>query len=64
MESLREVEASLTDEFDKGLITEEDEVIVKMLITHVHEMPSGKEEGEFLVIDLGATNLRVIHMSE
>ena len=67
LESLRKVESLLTDEFVKGLESEgRDNIIVdvKMLVTHVHEMPKGTETGEFLVVDLGINYLRVLHISE
>ena len=57
LESLREIENLLTAEFVKGLEREGDDVKVKMLNTCVHSMPDGKEEGEFLVINLGGRNL-------
>ena len=64
--SLEEVEGLLTAEFNKGLEKERRGVIVdvKMLVTHVHEMPKGTETGEFLVVDLGIDQLQVLHISE
>ena len=64
--SLKEVESLLSAEFTKGLESEEEgeDVKVKMLVTHVHEMPKGTEEGEFLVVDLGAHHLRVLHIGK
>ena len=64
LESLKEVERLLTAEFTKGLESEGEDVKVKMLVTHVHEMPKGTEEGEFLIMDLGVNHLRVLHISE
>ena len=64
LKSLKEIETSLTNEFVKGLEGEGDDVKVKMLNTCVHSMPDGKEEGDFLVINLGGRNLRVLHISE
>jgi hexokinase len=64
LKSLREVERLLTAEFAKGLESEGEDVKVKMLVTHVHEMPKGTEEGEFLVLNLGVDHLRVLHISE
>ena len=64
VQSLKEVERLLTDEFTKGLKSEEDNVEVKMLVTHVHKMHEGTEEGEFLIVDLGVHRLRVLHISK
>ena len=61
---LKEVERLLSAEFTKGLEREGEDVKVKMLVTHIHEMPKGTEEGEFLVVDLGINHLRVVHVSE
>ncbi len=33
---------------------------VKSFVTYVHELPTGREEGQFLALDLGGTNFRVI----
>ena len=64
LDSLREVEGLLTAEFVKGLEREGDDVKVKMLITYVHSMPDGTEEGDFLALDLGGSNFRVLLISE
>ena len=64
LESLKEVERLLSAEFTKGLEREGEDVKVKMLVTHIHEMPKGTEEGEFLVVDLGVHHLRVLHISK
>jgi hexokinase len=64
LKSLKEVEKLLTAEFVRGLKSEGDDVMVKMFVTHVYEMPKGTEEGEFLVVDFGVNHLRVIHISE
>ena len=64
-ESLKKIEKLLSEEFDKGLKSNRDDVPVKMFITHVHEMPKGTEEdGEFLVVDLGVSYLQVLLISE
>ena len=34
--------------------------MIKMLATYVEKMPTGSETGEFLAIDLGGTNVRVV----
>ncbi|XP_074656699.1 hexokinase type 2-like isoform X2 [Tubulanus polymorphus] len=36
---------------------------LKMLVTYVREVLDGTEEGEFLALDLGGTNFRVLHMT-
>ena len=66
LQSLKMVESLLSAEFTKGLESgeEREDVKVKMLVTHVHEMPKGTEEGEFLVVELGVNHLRVVHISE
>ena len=75
LEAMREVERQLTADFIKGLSNdyrvEEDEVpeegkrvIVKMLLTFVHSLSNGSENGEFLALDLGGTNYRVWKISE
>ena len=64
LESLRVVEKLLTAEFIKGLEREDDDVKVKMLPTYVHSMPDGREEGDFLVLDLEGSYLRVLLISE
>ena len=64
LESLKKVKRLLSAEFTKGLKSEGEDVKVKMLVTHVHEMPEGTEKGEFLVVDLRVNHLRVLHISE
>ena len=61
---MREVEGLLAAEFVKGLEREGDDVKVKMLVTYVHSMPDGSEEGDFLALDLGGSNFRVLLISE
>ena len=63
LEKLEKVEASMTAAFKLGLSEEGDHVKVKMLPTFVHSLPSD-EEGEFLFVDFGGTNLRVGRISE
>lgn len=64
LESLKEVQRLLTADFVKGLEREGDDVKVKMLVTYVHSMPDGTEEGDFLALDLGGSNFRVLLISE
>ena len=63
-EGMGEVSSRLTKEFNKGLEREGDDVKVKMLVTYVHSLPDGSEEGDFLAIDLGGTNFRVLRICE
>ena len=74
LETMKEVERLLTADFIKGLsndyraregVSEEGErIIVKMLLTFVHSLSNGTENGEFLALDLGGTNYRVWKISE
>ena len=52
----------MTDDFIKGL--SEEGQVVKMLLTFVHSIPNGTENGEFLALDLGGSNYRVWKVSE
>ncbi len=58
------METRLTGEFNKGLAREGDDVKVKMLVTYVHSLPDGSEEGDFLALDLGGSNFRVLLISK
>ena len=54
MQSLeREMEAGLSAEKHK-------DATVKMFPTYVRNIPDGSEKGEFLAIDLGGTNFRIL----
>ena len=64
LDGLKEVQKRITENFEKGLAREGDDVIVKMLITYVHALPNGSEEGDFLALDLGGSNFRVLLISE
>lgn len=72
LEAMKEVERLLTADFIKGLSKDyrsaEEEgterIIVKMLLTFVHSLSNGTENGEFLALDLGGTNYRVWKISE
>ena len=61
-DGMEEVAAALRGEFDEGLSRSDHTSSVKMLITFVHSLPNGskEEEGDFLALDLGGTNLRVL----
>lgn len=62
-EGMREVVRRITTAFNKGLENEE-EAVVKMFITYVHSLPDGTEEGDFLALDLGGSNFRVLQLSQ
>ena len=63
-EGMEEVASRLTKELSKGLEREGDDVKVKMLVTYVHSLPDGSEEGDFLALDLGGSNFRVLRICE
>lgn len=66
LDGMREVSSRLTAEFEKGLAKEWEEgsdITVRMLITYVHALPDGSEKGDFLALDLGGSNFRVLLIS-
>ncbi|KAK7192878.1 hypothetical protein DPSP01_013174 [Paraphaeosphaeria sporulosa] len=56
-EKLKEIVRRFQEELDEGLA--KDDQNIPMNVTWVHSLPTGKEKGTFLTIDLGGTNLRV-----
>jgi len=65
-ESLEEIMNLLLIDFTKGLSADESERAespVKMLLTYVRAIPDGSEKGDFLALDLGGTNFRVLLIS-
>lgn len=63
LEKLREVQSRLTKDLIKGLDKHSHhKAPVKMLPTFVRATPDGKEKGDFLALDLGGTNFRVLHV--
>ena len=62
-EGMQDVELRITAAFKKGL-EKEDGGTVKMFITYVHSLPDGSEQGDFLGLDLGGSNFRVLLISE
>lgn len=52
-EGLESISARLLAQFMIGLAKENHNGEVKMLITYVHNLPNGKEKGDFLALDLG-----------
>lgn len=66
-EGMQDVELRITAAFKKGLekgLEKEDGGPVKMFITYVHSLPDGSEQGDFLGLDLGGSNFRVLLISE
>ena len=63
LEGMQDVVQRLNAAFKKGLENEE-EAVVKMFITFVHALPDGTEEGDFLALDLGGSNFRVLQLSK
>ncbi|XP_060106979.1 hexokinase-2 isoform X1 [Heteronotia binoei] len=60
-EQLLEVKERMKKEMDLGLAKEtHDEATLKMLPTYVCATPDGTEKGDFLALDLGGTNFRVL----
>ncbi|XP_057212479.1 hexokinase-4 isoform X1 [Triplophysa rosa] len=60
-EELEEVMRRMQREMERGLRVEtHDEASVKMLPTYVRSTPEGSEVGDFLALDLGGTNFRVM----
>jgi hexokinase len=52
-DGLEKMSLSLLEQFNKGLKKEDHDGEVKMLITYVHDLPDGTENGDFLALDLG-----------
>ncbi|KAJ6658668.1 hypothetical protein lerEdw1_019828 [Lerista edwardsae] len=60
-EDLKKVMRRMQKEMDRGLKLEShEEASVKMLPTYVRSTPEGSEVGDFLSLDLGGTNFRVM----
>ncbi|KAJ8005836.1 hypothetical protein DPEC_G00122050 [Dallia pectoralis] len=60
-EQLIEVKNRMAMEMNRGLAKEShDKAAVKMLPTYVRSTPDGTERGDFLALDLGGTNFRVL----
>ena len=57
METLTRV---MSSEFQEGLSKRDHKSSIKMLITYVHSLPDGSESGDFLALDLGGSNFRVL----
>ena len=63
LDGMKDVASRLKEDFKKGLAREGKDVMVKMLITYVHSLPNGTEKGDFLALDLGGSNFRVLLIS-
>ncbi|VDK80001.1 unnamed protein product [Onchocerca ochengi] len=61
-ETLRRMMAHMSRNMDKGLEGGPKKSTVSMLPSFVPELPDGTEEGRFIAMDLGGTNLRVMLM--
>nr|XP_033804163.1 hexokinase-4 isoform X5 [Geotrypetes seraphini] len=60
-DDLRKVMRRMQKEMERGLRLEtHEEASVKMLPTYVRSTPDGSEVGDFLALDLGGTNFRVM----
>nr|XP_020635789.1 hexokinase-2 [Pogona vitticeps] len=60
-EQLLEVKERMREEMERGLAREtHEEATVKMLPSYVCSTPDGTEKGDFLALDLGGTNFRVL----
>lgn len=57
---MEEIAKRLTGCFVEGLSKEKHNSSVKMFITYVHALPDGSEVGEYLALDLGGSNFRVL----
>uniref|UniRef100_A0A673BQE2 Phosphotransferase n=2 Tax=Sphaeramia orbicularis TaxID=375764 RepID=A0A673BQE2_9TELE len=63
LEKLQEISARLKKDFNRGLGKHtHHRAAVKMLPTFVTATPDGTEKGDFLALDLGGTNFRVLHI--
>ncbi|MCP9264356.1 Phosphotransferase [Dirofilaria immitis] len=61
-ETLRRMMDHMSRDMDKGLEGGPEKSTVSMLPSFVPELPDGTEEGRFIAMDLGGTNLRVMLM--
>merc|ERR1712183_22089 len=63
-EGCQEVMRRMRMETDKGLGKETNEKAkIKMIPSYVTSLPDGTERGNFLALDLGGTNFRVLHVN-
>ena len=60
-DDLREVMTSMTRRMWEGLAREDGQL--KMIPTYVTHLPTGEETGDFLALDLGGSNFRVLKVT-
>lgn len=61
---MAEIVNRLTKEINMGLAKDtHPRAVVKCFITYVQDLPTGKERGKYLALDLGGTNFRVLLVS-
>ncbi|CAI9785762.1 unnamed protein product [Fraxinus pennsylvanica] len=61
VERLRQVVDAMSVEMHAGLVSEGGSKL-KMLLTFVHNLPSGSEKGTYYALDLGGTNFRILRV--
>ena len=55
------IEMRMKEEVNRGLARETNPgANIKSFVTYVTRLPTGREDGRFLALDLGGTNFRVI----
>ena len=59
-DGMEQIAKRLTDSFIEGLSKENHDSSIKMFVTYVHALPDGSEVGEYLALDLGGSNFRVL----
>ena len=59
-DGMEQIAKRLNDCFVEGLSKEDHNSSIKMFVTYVHSLPDGSEAGEYLALDLGGTNFRVL----
>ncbi|XP_030375921.1 hexokinase type 2-like [Scaptodrosophila lebanonensis] len=60
-EQMQDVVQRMTKEMSMGLTKEtHPRAVIKCWITYVQDLPTGKERGKYLALDLGGTNFRVL----
>ena len=57
---MEQIAKRLTDSFIEGLSKEDHNSSIKMFVTYVHSLPDRSEVGEYLALDLGGSNFRVL----
>ncbi|XP_063047855.1 hexokinase-1 [Engraulis encrasicolus] len=62
-ETLRDIMTRFGQEMDKGLARDTNPTAtVKMLPTFVRSIPDGSEKGDFIAVDLGGSNFRILRV--